>query len=61
MYDAEVITATMGPFFRVAENETLFRYLDVLREKYPRIHVVGSTAHRQQTVYEVIRQRRENG
>ena len=59
MYDPEVIAATMGSFFRlpvrqVAENETLFRYLDVLREKYPGIRVVGSTAHRQQTVYEAM-------
>ena len=56
MYDPEVITSTMGSFFRlpvmrVAENEALFRYLDELREKYPGIRVVGSTAHRQQTIY----------
>ena len=61
MYDPEVITSTMGSFFRlpvmrVAENETLFRYLDVLREKYPGMRVVGSTAHRQQTVYETTLQ-----
>lgn len=61
MYEPEVITATMGSFFRlpvmrVAENETLFRYLDVLREKYPGIRVVGSTAHRQHTVYEAMLQ-----
>jgi len=61
MYDQEVITATMGSFFRlpimrVAENETLFRYLDVLREKSPGIRVIGSAAHRQQTVYETMLQ-----
>lgn len=61
MYDPEVITATMGSFFRlpvmrVAENETLFRYLNVLREKYPGICVVGSTAHRQRAVYEAMLQ-----
>ena len=59
MYDPEVITATMGSFFRlpimkVAENETPFRYLDVLREKYPGIRLVGSTAHRQRTVYDAM-------
>lgn len=61
MYDPEVITATMGSFFRlpvmrVAENGTLFRYLDVLREKAPGIRFVGSTAHRQHTVYEAMLQ-----
>lgn len=61
LYDPEVITATMGSFFRlpvmrVAENETLFRYLDVLREKFPGVRIVGSTAHRQRTVYEAMLQ-----
>ena len=37
MYDPEVITDTKESFFRlpvirVAENETLFQYIDVLRE-----------------------------
>jgi len=61
MYDPEVITATMGSFFRlpiirVAKNETLFRYLDVLRVKVPEIRVFGSTAHRQHTVYKAMLQ-----
>ena len=61
MYDPEVITATMGSFFRlpvmrVAENETFFRYLDMLREKYPGMRVVGSTAHKQRAVYEAMLQ-----
>ena len=61
MHDPEVITATMGSFFRlpiirVAENETLFRYIDMLRKKYPGMRVVGSTAHRQHTVYEAMLQ-----
>lgn len=61
MYDPEVITATMGSFFRlpvmrVAENETLFRYLDMLRDIYPGMRVIGSTAHRQHTVYEAMLQ-----
>ncbi len=61
MYDPEVITATMGSFFRlpiirVAENETLFRYIDMLRKKYPGMRVVGSTAHRQHTVYKAMLQ-----
>lgn len=57
MYDPEVITATMGSFFRLpvmrmAENETLFRYLDALREKYTGMRIVGSTAHKQRPVYD---------
>ena len=61
LYDPEVITATMGSFFRlpimrVAENETLFRYLNVLREQYPGMRVVGSTAHRQHPICEAMLQ-----
>ena len=57
MYDPEVITSTMGSFFRlpvmhVAENETLFRYLNGLRERFPGMRIVGSTAHRECAIHE---------
>lgn len=56
LYDPEVVTASMGSFFRVpavqAENREMAEFLGVLREKYPGFRTVGTTAHRERPLYE---------
>jgi len=56
LYEPEVIAASMGSFFklpviRIAENETLLQFLAALREKYPGFQIVGTTAHRESSIY----------
>lgn len=55
LYDPEVVTASMGSFFRVpavqAENREVAAFLDGLRERYPRFKTVGTTAHRERPLY----------
>jgi len=56
LYEPEVIAASMGSFFklpviRIAENETLLQFLAALREKYPDFQIVGTTAHRENSIY----------
>ena len=57
LYDSEVIAATMGSFFklpviRVADNASLFGYIDRLREQHPGFQLVGTTAHKEVNVWE---------
>lgn len=56
LYDPEVVGASMGSFFnvpavRAADNDAVFRFIADRREKYPAFQVLGTTAHRQHTVY----------
>ncbi len=56
MYDPDVITAAMGSFFnlsviRVSENNVLLEYISELKERYPGFLTVGTTAHREKTIY----------
>ncbi len=58
LYDPEVVTASMGSFFnlrtvRIEDNTALFRWFDSLRESFPGLQLVGSTAHRQTPLSEV--------
>lgn len=56
LYDPEVIVSSMGSFFRVPavraeDNDTVFRYIESLRKRYPGFQVLGTTAHKQYPLY----------
>ncbi len=58
MYEADVISASMGSFFsiptiRVSDNENLMSYIDTLKEKYPDLQIVGTTAHKEKLISEL--------
>lgn len=58
LYDPDVVVSSMGSFFKVpaiflADNDTLDGYLATLRGRYPGFRVVGTTAHREKTLYDV--------
>ena len=55
LYDPEVVTASMGSFFRVPavqlENSQAAAFLAAMREEYPGFQTIGTTAHRQHPMY----------
>lgn len=55
LYDPEVVTASMGSFFRVPaaqmELRDVMAYIGSLREKYPGFKTVGTTAHKQRPLW----------
>lgn len=55
LYDPEVVTASMGSFFRIpavqAENRQVAELIARCRERYPRFKTIGTTAHRQHPIY----------
>lgn len=56
LYDPDVVGASMGSFFnvpavRVSDNETVFRFVAVMKEKYPGFRAVGTTAHRERPIW----------
>lgn len=56
-YDPDVVVATMGSFFsvpvaRAKDHASVARYILALKARYPGLLVVGTTAHRERTVYE---------
>lgn len=55
LYDPEVVTASMGSFFRVpsvqAELKDVMAFIAALRGRYPGFRLVGTTAHREHPVY----------
>lgn len=56
LYDPEVVGASMGSFFhvpavRVAENQSVFDFIQEMKEKYPGFLTVGTTAHKQHPLY----------
>lgn len=55
LYDPEVVTASMGSFFRVQvaqmERRDVTAYIEELRASYPGFRTVGTTAHRQRAVW----------
>ncbi len=58
LYDPNVITSSMGSFFsvpvvRAADQEKLSEYIDELRQKYPSLQLVGTTAHKQTPIMAV--------
>lgn len=57
LYDPNVVVSAMGSFFnmpvvRVPDNQTLFAYIDDLKNKYPDFKVVGTTAHQELSLYD---------
>ncbi len=58
LYAPEVVSATMGSFFhvsavRVADNQSIFNFIDRLKQRYPGFQAVGTTAHRQVNLTQV--------
>lgn len=58
LYDPDVVSSTMGSFFcvpavRIPDNDTVFRYIEDLRQKYPGFQVVGTTAHNETQLFDV--------
>ena len=58
LYEPDVVASSMGSFFnvhtvRVEDNAYLDRYIDNLREKYPDLQIVGTTAHRETNIKDV--------
>lgn len=55
LYDPEVVTASMGSFFKVPavqmELKEVMSYIGSLREKYPEFRTVGTTAHKQRPLW----------
>lgn len=57
LYEPDVVVAAMGSFFnlpvvRVADNNVLYQYIAGLKERYPEFTVVGTTAHKENPVYD---------
>lgn len=57
LYEPDVVVAAMGSFFnlpvvRVADNNVLYQYIAGLKERYPKFTVVGTTAHKENPVYD---------
>ena len=58
LYEPDVVVSAMGSFFnmpiiRVSDNQTLFNYVNHLKEKYPGLFVIGTTAHKEKPIHEV--------
>ncbi|MDR2687008.1 MAG: hypothetical protein LBB75_04590 [Oscillospiraceae bacterium] len=58
IYDPEVVRSSMGsffraPFLRLSSNEEIEALFARLREEYPGLRLVGTTAHRRRTVSEL--------
>lgn len=56
LYDPEVVGASMGSFFhvpaiRMSDNESVFRWIGEMRRRFPGFQVLGTTAHKQRTIY----------
>lgn len=56
LYDPEVVGASMGSFFRVPavrmpENTAVFRWIARMKSRYPGFTVIGTTAHKQRTLW----------
>lgn len=57
LYDPNVVVSAMGSFFnmpvvRISDNQTLFTYIDDLKNKYPNFKIVGTTAHHELPLYD---------
>lgn len=55
LYDPDVVTSAMGSFFntpviRMPDNETLWAFIDSVKEKHPDFQLVGTTAHKQHPI-----------
>ncbi len=58
LYDKDVIAASMGSFFklpvvRACDNDTLFAFIQNIKQKYNKLQLVGTTAHRERYITQV--------
>lgn len=56
LYDPDVVVSAMGSFFnlpvvRLGDNRPLFAFVEALRQRYPDLLVLGTTAHDQHPIY----------
>ncbi len=56
LYDTDVVVSAMGSFFnlpviRIADNKTLFEYIDRLKKQYSGFITIGTTAHNEKPIY----------
>jgi len=56
MYDPDVIVSGMGsffnlPVFRLADNNDILKFIEVMKEKYPGFTTIATTAHKQAAIY----------
>lgn len=57
LYDPDVVVSAMGSFFnmpvvRIEDNTKLFSYIANLKREIPNFTVLGTTAHRERTIWE---------
>lgn len=57
LYDPNVVVSAMGSFFnlpvvRIADNSLLFDYIHILKREYPTFQTIGTTAHKENPVYQ---------
>jgi rRNA methylases len=58
VYEPDVISASMGSFFklpfrRLSDNSEIDEYIAGLRANYPKLKIVGTTAHKETSIYDV--------
>lgn len=58
LYDPDVITSSMGSFFktkiiRLPETAKVLELIKNLKRKYPRLQTIGTTAHKENPLYEI--------
>ena len=58
LYDPDVVVSAMGSFFKLpvvrgSDNNALWDFVADVRRKHPGFQMVGTTAHKQNPVYEV--------
>ena len=58
IYDPEVIAASAGsffkvPFVRLSDNSEINRYINELKSKFPRLKIIGTTAHDKTVIYDI--------
>jgi TrmH family RNA methyltransferase len=58
LYDPEVITSSMGSFFRIpvirmTDNHSVILYITELKAKFPGFTTIGTTAHKEFPIYKL--------
>lgn len=58
LYEPDVIVSSMGSFFhvpaiRISERQSIYEFIDRMKEQYPGFQVVGTTSHKQYTISEL--------
>jgi 23S rRNA (uridine2479-2'-O)-methyltransferase len=58
LYDPDVISSSMGSFFKVpvlraSGNEFVDTYIGSLRQEFPNLQLIGSTAHSEKAIFDL--------